>query len=57
MVKNHLDNVRGRKKEGNILVNDTLNTFLIWLICVGLFIQQERKPASFFLINNKGWFK
>ena len=31
MVKDHSDSERGRRKEGNVLFNDALNTFYLWL--------------------------
>ena len=34
MVKDHSDSERGRK-EGNVLFNDALNTFYLWLYGVG----------------------
>ena len=49
MVKENSDSKRGRK-EGNVLFNDALNTFLIWLYSIGHMVKDhldsERKPAA-----------
>ena len=48
MVKDHSDSETGRK-EGNVLFNDALNTFYLWLYGVGHKVkdhsERERKEG------------
>ena len=49
------------KKEGNVLSNDTLNTFYLWLYCVGHTVKdhshcENGNPLLLFLISSKGSF-
>ena len=44
------DSDKSGRKEGNVLFNDTLNTFYLWLYGIGHMVKdhsaKERKPAS-----------
>ena len=53
-VERHVDlsaarNIVFRKKEGNVLVNDALNTFYVWLYCVRHMVKdhsdRKKKPT------------
>ena len=65
MVKDHSDSEKGRRKEGNILFNNALNTFYLRLYGVRHIVNDHSDskrgnllPARMllFLINSKGSF-
>ena len=42
------------RKEGNVLINDTLNTFYLWLYGVRHIVKDHSNSEINFLINSKG---
>ena len=65
MVKDHLDNEK-RRKDGNVLFNDILNTFYLWLYGVKHMVKDHSDSERgnllpplhglLFLISSKGSF-
>ena len=62
MVKDHSDSERGRKKEGNVLCNDAVNTFYLRLYGIRHMVKDHSdseigKPCSHMgYISSKGSF-